>query len=197
MGNNNVLFENVLLEINLTCFAQLVLFYTPWKHQKTSSFLMFVEGNIKRSSWNELIRNTAWIVSVFRDFLVRIQSECRKVRARKTPNTDTFHAVDSWINLVCYSVYLGKFIKVLVRIEMLHNLFICSFSFFVTVVNAEHFLWHWCIHKCDYIVFSDIVSWLSLIVFKSYFIKAYNRQWHGKTRVASYELRFARYELKA
>ena len=142
MGNNNVLFENVLLEIDLTCFAQLVFIYTPWKHQKTSTFLMFVEGNIKRSSWNELIRNTAWIVSVFRDFLVRIQSECRKVRARKTPNTDTFRAVDSWINLVCYSVYLGKFIKVLVRIEMLHNLFIRSFSFFVTVVNAEHVLWH-------------------------------------------------------
>ena len=140
MGNNNVLFENVLLEINLTYFAQLVFFYTPWKHQKTSSFLMFVERNIKRSSWNDLIRNTAWIVSVFGDFLVRIQSECRKVRARKTPNTDTFHAVGSWINLVCYSVYLGKFIKVLVRIEMLHNLFIRSFSFFVTVVNAEHFL---------------------------------------------------------
>ena len=26
-------------------------------------------------------------------FLVRIQSECGKIRTRKTPNTDTFHAV--------------------------------------------------------------------------------------------------------
>ena len=25
--------------------------------------------------------------------MVRIQSECRKIRSRKTPNTDTFHAV--------------------------------------------------------------------------------------------------------
>ena len=34
---------------------------------------------------------TAWKVSVFRGFLVRIQSECGKIRTRKTPNTDTFH----------------------------------------------------------------------------------------------------------
>ena len=26
-------------------------------------------------------------------FLVRIQSECGKIRTRKTPNTDTFHTV--------------------------------------------------------------------------------------------------------
>ena len=30
---------------------------------------------------------------------VRIQSERRKIRARKTPNTNTFHAVD--INAIC------------------------------------------------------------------------------------------------
>ena len=27
-------------------------------------------------------------------FLVRIESECRKIRIRKTPNMDTFHAVN-------------------------------------------------------------------------------------------------------
>ena len=32
-------------------------------------------------------------VSVFGVILVRIQSECRKIRTRITPNTDTFHAV--------------------------------------------------------------------------------------------------------
>ena len=30
---------------------------------------------------------------VFGVFLVRIQSECGKIRTRKTPNTDTFHAL--------------------------------------------------------------------------------------------------------
>ena len=32
-------------------------------------------------------------VSIFGVFLVRIQSECGKIRTRKTPNTDIFHAV--------------------------------------------------------------------------------------------------------
>ena len=37
---------------------------------------------------------TAWKVSaVFGIFLVRIQSECGKIRIKKTPNTGTFHAV--------------------------------------------------------------------------------------------------------
>ena len=36
---------------------------------------------------------TAWKVPVFGVFLVRIQSECWKMRTRKTPNTDIFHAI--------------------------------------------------------------------------------------------------------
>ena len=32
-------------------------------------------------------------MSVFAVILVRIQSECRKLRTRITPNTDTFYAV--------------------------------------------------------------------------------------------------------
>ena len=36
---------------------------------------------------------TAWNVYVFGVLLVRIQSECGKIRTKKTPNTDTFHAV--------------------------------------------------------------------------------------------------------
>ena len=38
-------------------------------------------------------RYTTWKVSAFGSFLVHIQFECEKIRARKTPNTDTFHAV--------------------------------------------------------------------------------------------------------
>ena len=36
---------------------------------------------------------TAWKMSIFGVFLVCIQSECGKIRIRKAPNTDTFHAV--------------------------------------------------------------------------------------------------------
>ena len=38
-------------------FVPLVSFYTPWKHQKTSSFLIFSRGYKKRTvAWNVLIR---------------------------------------------------------------------------------------------------------------------------------------------
>ena len=44
---------------------------------------------------------TTWKVSVFGVFLVRIQSKWGKIQTRKTPNTDTCHAVQfltiSWI----------------------------------------------------------------------------------------------------
>ena len=36
---------------------------------------------------------TAWKVSVFLVFLILIQSECGKMRTRKTPNTETFYTV--------------------------------------------------------------------------------------------------------
>ena len=37
----------------LTYFMPLVSFYTPWKHQKTSGFLMF-SGGIERDQWHEI-----------------------------------------------------------------------------------------------------------------------------------------------
>ena len=37
-----------------------------------------------------IFTNTAWKMSVFGVFLVRIQSECGKIRTRKTPITGTF-----------------------------------------------------------------------------------------------------------
>ena len=40
-----------------------------------------------------LMSFTAWKVSVFGVFLVRIQSECGKIQTRKIPNMDTFHPV--------------------------------------------------------------------------------------------------------
>ena len=38
---------------HLTHFMSLVFFYTPWKHQKASGFLMF-PGGIERYQWNEM-----------------------------------------------------------------------------------------------------------------------------------------------
>ena len=45
-----------------------------------------------------MIQTTAWKVSVFGVFLVRIFSHLDWKRTRKTPNTNTFHAVDLFKN---------------------------------------------------------------------------------------------------
>ena len=91
-------------------------FHTPWKYEKTNGFLIFSRGTKNVTlTWNDL-SYTARKVPVFGVFLVRIfphldwiwrdilylsrysvslhvQSEWGKIRNRKTPNIDTFHAV--------------------------------------------------------------------------------------------------------
>ena len=55
--------------------------------------------NTRRKLNTHLTFITAWKVLVFGDFLVpiashlRVQSECRKIRTRKTPSTGTFYTV--------------------------------------------------------------------------------------------------------
>ena len=39
------------------------------------------------------MRSCIWIIVTIECVSLRIQSECEKMRARITPNTDTFHAV--------------------------------------------------------------------------------------------------------
>ena len=53
-------------------------------------------GNILNNTIREKCPYSEFFWSVFSDCVsLRIQSECRKIRTRKTPNTDTFHAVTS------------------------------------------------------------------------------------------------------
>ena len=51
----------------------------------------------KGTSFNSLKHCTARKVSVFGIFLARFHFECGNKRTRKTPNTDTFHAVFTMI----------------------------------------------------------------------------------------------------
>ena len=39
--------------LSLTCFIPLLSFYTPWKHQKSRGFLMFLR-DIERDQWDEV-----------------------------------------------------------------------------------------------------------------------------------------------
>ena len=73
-------------------------------------FLLKLFVDFFKINFKSLKKTTAWKVSAFRVFLVRIfshsvwirkdtvhlriQSECGKIPTRKTPNMDTFHAVD-------------------------------------------------------------------------------------------------------
>ena len=45
-GNSNIVF----LLLSITHFQPMFPFYTPWKHQKTSGFLMFA-GGIEVEDW--------------------------------------------------------------------------------------------------------------------------------------------------
>ena len=47
-------------------------------------------------------------MSVSGVFLVRIQCECGKIWARKTPNTDTFHAVILVTDGILEHIFLTK-----------------------------------------------------------------------------------------
>ena len=82
--------------------------------QKTKIFYIFILFNTCSSDFSKwwkliivefcvhAIKVTAWKVSVFGVFLVRIQSECGKIRTRKTPNIYTFFAVGRSSNLFTF-----------------------------------------------------------------------------------------------
>ena len=64
-------------------------------------------------SWKDSsLDYTAWKISLFGIFLVRINSECGKIRSRKTPNTDTFHEV-----LVTRRKWCLKYAKIFSKYE--------------------------------------------------------------------------------
>ena len=44
----------------LTHFMSLASFYTPWKHQKTSAFLI-ISGGIEKDQWHEMGKNMIFI----------------------------------------------------------------------------------------------------------------------------------------
>ena len=55
IGNKWVKYTSLLLHtLYLTHFMPLVSFYSPWKRQKTSSFLIFL-GGIERDQWHEMV----------------------------------------------------------------------------------------------------------------------------------------------
>ena len=69
-----------VVDIHVFCFGP-----------ELSFFCKFLSNELKLSA---LAKNfTTWKVSVLEVFLVRIQSECGKIRTRRTPNKDTFYAV--------------------------------------------------------------------------------------------------------
>ena len=54
---------------------------------------------------------TARKLSVFGVFLVRIQSQCGKIRTRKTPNTDPFHAVVVDCTQHYSTIFIGSWVQ--------------------------------------------------------------------------------------
>ena len=46
-------FSNLIFASYLTYLIPLFSYYTPWKHQKTRSFLMFL-GDTEKNQWHEI-----------------------------------------------------------------------------------------------------------------------------------------------
>ena len=46
-----------MFQVNVNSLMPLVYFYTPWKHEKISSYLMFLRG-IERASGMKWVKNT-------------------------------------------------------------------------------------------------------------------------------------------
>ena len=59
---------------------------------------------------------------------LRIQSKCRAIRTRKTPNTDTFHAVHAFIKLIIS----------ISRIDISHIFWISRIIFLVTMSSLSN-----------------------------------------------------------
>ena len=88
----------------------------PAPLQKGGCPLRNFDLTYKFNHLNLLRTYTAWKVSVFRVFLLHIQSKCRKRRTKRTPNTDNFHAV-LFITKLFTCVYGLKWTKKLWKIQ--------------------------------------------------------------------------------
>ena len=70
-----------------------VIFFSFWIYYVSSKYKMLTLHVTRKKKMYHFVLCTAWKVSVFGVFLVHFQSECRKIRARITPITDTFYIV--------------------------------------------------------------------------------------------------------
>ena len=82
---------------------------------------------------------TAWKVSVFGDFLVRIFPHSDWIRNRKTPNKDTFYAV-VFIHIYLYILILCKFWLQLLNINYKRMYFGSSFQNLIRIILIFSFL---------------------------------------------------------
>ena len=94
--------------INESCesayFPLLVSFYIITKHQKIRDILIFAGGtkcvkSVRTRSFSDLYFPAFELNTERYPVSLRVLPECEKIRTRKTPNTDTFHAVterDHW-----------------------------------------------------------------------------------------------------
>ena len=102
-----LLILQVLLLSKIIPFSSKMLDKIPLLFKRCKFFFM-VLPTLGPLDFNFVEVFTAWKVSVFGVFLVRIQFKCGKIRTRKTPNTDTFHAVFIfWMNFFVQSHFFS------------------------------------------------------------------------------------------
>ena len=73
---------------------------------------------------------------------LHIQSECGKIRTRKTPNTDTFYAVISFAFLVLHCCITLKFHYLIIALTVVHfhAIFLLSNYVMLHFRRADHYI---------------------------------------------------------
>ena len=89
-----------------------------------------------------------WLNTKWYGISLRIQSKCRKVRTRKTPNTDTFHAVFCLKTYMLYGMFLllynKKYLNVSRNLLLRHTIFYWNL---LRALNVNDFLKNCCLLK--------------------------------------------------
>ena len=92
-------FSPVFLSLVTQYLVSRERYYKSWLGicQGSKGSVVLISVVYKYIIMREKYRYLEFFWSVFRCFVsLRIQSKCGKIRTRKTPNTDTFHAVLHW-----------------------------------------------------------------------------------------------------
>ena len=104
-----------------------LLYYITFTVRKLSVFGVLFVCVFPHLEW--IRTNTPYSVSL------RIQSKCREMQTRKTPNTDTFYAMNTMLIMIDYFITNIYWVLLLLLCFYFHFLFSIIFAFVFQIVD--------------------------------------------------------------